>query len=170
MPLNIDFTQVLLHMLNFVILAGGLTLLVFKPVSRFLEDRRARLAGQEQENARKAEELDQLKAEYTQRLAQADADIAARRQQAEKDMGDAARAYLDDAKAKADACLAAAEQEAEERKQHILESVQTDISELVLSAAQKLLSDTVTPERDRDLYDAFIRRAQEDVANKRSDA
>ena len=33
MPLNIDFLQVLLHMLNFVILAGGLTFLLFKPIS-----------------------------------------------------------------------------------------------------------------------------------------
>ena len=32
MPLNIDFLQVLLHMLNFVILAGGLSLLLYKPI------------------------------------------------------------------------------------------------------------------------------------------
>ena len=35
MPLNIDFLQVLLHMLNFVILAGGLTFLLFKPINKF---------------------------------------------------------------------------------------------------------------------------------------
>ena len=40
MPLNIDFLQVLLHMLNFVILAGGLSLLLFKPISKFLDQRR----------------------------------------------------------------------------------------------------------------------------------
>ena len=32
MPLNIDIVQVLLHMLNFVILAGDLTLILFNPV------------------------------------------------------------------------------------------------------------------------------------------
>ena len=42
MPLNIDFLQVLLHMLNFVILAGGLSLLLYKPIVTAL--RRAKLA------------------------------------------------------------------------------------------------------------------------------
>ena len=40
MPLNIDFMQILLHMLNFVILAGGLTLLLFKPVKKFMAERK----------------------------------------------------------------------------------------------------------------------------------
>ena len=40
MPLNIDIVQILLHMLNFVILAGGLTLLLFKPVKKFMADRK----------------------------------------------------------------------------------------------------------------------------------
>ena len=43
MPLNIDFLQILLHLLNFVILAGGLTFLLYKPVVKFLESRRAYL-------------------------------------------------------------------------------------------------------------------------------
>ena len=50
MPLNIDFLQILLHMLNFVILAGGLTLLLFKPVNKFLENRRAYFAEAEEKN------------------------------------------------------------------------------------------------------------------------
>ena len=55
MPLNIDFLQVLLHMLNFVILAGGLSLLLFKPISKFLDQRRAHFETLEGENARKAQ-------------------------------------------------------------------------------------------------------------------
>ena len=40
MPLNIDFLQVLLHMLNIVILAGGLTYLLYNPIINFLDQRR----------------------------------------------------------------------------------------------------------------------------------
>ena len=50
MPLNIDFLQILLHMLNFVILAGGLTFLLFKPVNRFLDQRREQFAQAEKKN------------------------------------------------------------------------------------------------------------------------
>ena len=36
MPLNIDWQQILLHLLNFVILAGGLYFLLYKPVKNFM--------------------------------------------------------------------------------------------------------------------------------------
>ena len=88
------------------------------------------------------------------------------KQNAEKDMASAAEGYINDAKDKASTLLKAAETEAENRKQHILDAAQTEIGELVISAAQKLLSDTVTPERDRELYDAFIRLAENDPGHK----
>ena len=53
MPLNIDPVQILLHLLNFVILAGGLTLLLYRPVCRFLEERRAYFERLAAENAEK---------------------------------------------------------------------------------------------------------------------
>ena len=52
MPLNIDFLQVLLHMLNFVILAGGLTFLLFKPINKFLENRKAHFEKLERDKLR----------------------------------------------------------------------------------------------------------------------
>ena len=167
MPLNIDFLQVLLHMLNFVILVGGLSLLLFKPISKFLDQRRAHFETLEAENARKAQENDQLKAEYEKRMEEANVEIADMKQKAEKEMADAAESYINKAKVKASAYLQAAETEAEERKQHILDSAQTEIGELVISAAQKLLSDTVTPERDRELYDAFIRIGNQETPEER---
>ncbi|MGM9652611.1 MAG: hypothetical protein ACI3XP_03125 [Eubacteriales bacterium] len=168
MPLNIDFLQVLLHMLNFVILAGGLTFLLFRPVSRFLDERRAYFERAQKENEEKAKENERLKEEYETKLEAAQAEIAAMRAQAEKETARAAQTYIDDAKKKASALLAAAEREAEERKEHILDSAQTEIGELVLSATQKLLGDTVTPERNSGLYDEFIRRAEQTVKDKRN--
>ena len=50
MPLNIDFLQIFLHMLNFVILAGGLSFLLYKPVNKFLEQRKAYFAQLEKKN------------------------------------------------------------------------------------------------------------------------
>ena len=168
MPLNIDFLQVLLHMLNFVILAGGLTLLLFKPVNKFLSERREHFEKLATENEEKAKENERLKAEYEKKLQDADLQIAEMRQQAEKETADAAKAYLNDAKEKASELMVAAEKEAEERKEHILDSAQTEIEELVLSATQKLLGDTVTPERNSALYDEFIRRADKTVTDERT--
>lgn len=168
MPLNIDFFQILLHMLNFVILAGGLTLLLFKPVNRFLKNRREQFAETEKKNRESAEENARLREEYEQKLRDADAEIAMKKKAAEKECADVSARCIKDAKEKASAIVAAAEQEAEERKEHILESAQTEIGELVVTATQKLLSDTVTPERNSALYDEFIRLAEDTVAEKRA--
>ena len=168
MPLNIDVLQILLHMLNFVILAGGLTFLLFDPVNRFLEQRRDQFAETEKRNRESAEENERLRAEYEQRLRDADAEIFERKKAAEKEWADISAHHIKEAKDKAAAIILAAEQEAEDRKEHILESAQTEIGELVVSATQKLLSDTVTPERNSALYDEFIRLAEGEVAGKRS--
>ena len=168
-PLNIDFQQVLLHMLNFVILAGGLSFLLFKPVNKFLRERREHFEKLAHENEEKAAENEKLKAEYEKKMADAEAQIAAERQKAEKEMSDAAKACIGEAKEKAASMIRAAEREAEEHKEQILDSAQTEIGELVLSATQKLLSDTVTPERNSGLYDEFIRLADRTVADKRKD-
>ena len=64
MPLNIDFVQILLHMLNFVILAGGLTLLLFRPVKKFMAERKKYFEDKEKEIAEGLEKNESLKAEY----------------------------------------------------------------------------------------------------------
>ena len=38
-PLNIDWQQILLHLFNFAILAGGLYLLLYRPVKDFMKKR-----------------------------------------------------------------------------------------------------------------------------------
>lgn len=167
MPLNIDFLQILLHMLNFVILAGGLTFLLFNPVNRFLEQRSAQFAEVERKNREAAEENERLRAEYEQKIQAADVEISERKEIAEKEWAEISNKYISEARAKASRIILAAEQDAESRKGQILEAAQTEISELVVSAAQKVLSDTVTPERDSALYDEFIRLAESTVAGKR---
>ena len=168
MPLNIDFVQVLLHLLNFVILAGGLAILVYKPVMKFLDARRAKFEALAEQNQAAKEESDRLQQAYASRLADAEAEIAEQRQKAERESAEAAKAYLDAAKEKAASILSAAETEAEARRAQILDSAQTEIGELVIEAAQKLLSDTADAERTSALYDEFLRCAEADAAERNS--
>lgn len=168
MPLNIDLLQILLHMLNFVILAGGLTFLLFKPVNKFLEKRRAYFAEIEEKNRQDSEKNEELRIEYEKKIRDAEAEILEKKRISEKEQAEISNQYIKEAKEKATAIIQAAENEAEERKNHILESAQTEIGELVLTAAQKLVSNTDTPERNSDLYDEFIRLAEKDMSDERS--
>ena len=91
MPLNIDFVQILLHMLNFVILAGGLSLILFKPVQKFMKEREERFKKAKEENEKAAEENAALKAEYETKLRDAEHEIQQLRLTAEQDAADAAK-------------------------------------------------------------------------------
>ncbi len=166
MPLNIDILQILLHMLNFVILAGGLTFILYRPVTKFLDDRRNGIAKQLSDANDKLREAEAMKAEYEQKLEEARVTIAKMQAEAEHETAEVSKEYLREAREKASAIILAAEKEAEERKEHILESAQTEIGELVITAAQKLLGETVTPERNSELYDEFIRLADKKQVKK----
>ena len=157
LPLNIDVVQILLHMLNFVILAGGLTLLLFKPVSKFLDERETHFAQIAKENEEKAAENERLKTEYEQKLAQAEETIVQMQADARKKTAEEAKTYLDDAKEKAASVIRNAEEEAEQRRRQILDSAQTEIGELVIEATQKLICESSTPERNKALYDEFLK-------------
>ena len=161
MPLNIDFLQILLHMLNFVILAGGLTFLLFKPVNKFLDARSAQFAEAEKKNREDAEENEKLRASYEEKLREADAEIAERKKSAEKESADISAVYIKEAREKAARIIRKAENDAEARKAHILQSAQAEIGELVVTATEKLLSSTASPEKDSALYDEFIRLAED---------
>ena len=165
-PLNIDITQILLHMLNFVILAGGLTLILYRPVKKFLDGRRDKFAEEQRKNDEARAECERLKNEYEEKLKSADETVSTLRRNAEREMAENAGRYLDSAKAKAETIIKEAEEEAEARKAHILESAQTEIGELVLSATQKLMNGSVTAESDSALYDEFIRTAEKTLDDK----
>ncbi len=167
MPLNIDYVQILLHMLNFVILAGGLTLILFNPVKKFMNERKRRFEEQEEKNRKDAEENERLRAEYEQRKADFEKEMADMRRKTEKETADAARAYIESCRKEAASILEKAERDAEKHKEQILDSAQTEIGEFVIGAAQKLLGDTATPERTKDLYDAFLRQSEADAAKEK---
>ena len=44
LPLNINLQQIFLHMLNFVILTGGLYFILYNPVKKFMDQRTAHYA------------------------------------------------------------------------------------------------------------------------------
>ena len=113
-------------------------------------------------------ENEKLRAEYEQKLKDADTEIAERKKSAEKECADVSAQYIKEAREKAARIILKAENEAEERKGHILESAQAEIGELVVSATHKLLSDTANPERDSALYDEFIHLAEDSVARERA--
>ena len=95
MPLNIDWQQILLHMFNFALLAAGLSLLLFNPVRKFMDERREHFEHIEREAAEKEENAQKLRDEYEEKLKTAEEELARRRSDEAKKASDEAAKVLE---------------------------------------------------------------------------
>lgn len=142
LPLNIDWQQILLHLFNFIILAGGLYLLLYKPVRDFMDKRREHYAALEKEandsleNAKKSEE------EYALRLKNAETEIAKMKSDAEKAANESAEEIISRANSEREEIIEKAAKEGEREKAAILDGAKDEIAALAVNAAEKILKQT----------------------------
>ena len=154
-PLNIDWQQILLHVLNFVILAGGLYLLLYKPVRDFMEKRAAFYAQQDAQSAQRLAAAEKAESEARERLERADADAAARLDAACREADEASRRQLDEVRAQAGKILADARAAADHERARAISDARAELKELALDAAEKLACGA-----DNDALDSFLDAAE----------
>lgn len=138
-PLNIDWQQILLHLLNFAILAGGLYLLLYKPVKAFMAKREDWYQAQADEAEKTRQEAEALKASAQARADAAAEEAKAIRTQAREDAQEDVRRVKADAQAQAEKILTDARALAESDRRKVLEETQHQVKELVSEAAEKLV-------------------------------
>lgn len=143
-PLNIDWQQILLHLLNFSVLSLGLYLLLYNPVKKFMEERTEyyrRLEAEAQEKLRQAEDLEISRKE---RLDNIEAEIETRRVKAMQESKQAADALLQSAREEAEKLLSDAQETAQKERVKILEDAQQEIASMAIIATEKLLAQSTT--------------------------
>lgn len=155
MPLNIDWQQILLHALNFVILVGGLYFLLFNPVKKFMAKREEYCRGMEEKAEQTLREAEQLKADYASQLETADAEIDRRRAEAQRALDASVEQQLTDAKAQAEEIIRGARKEADRTREKILSDTKKELTELAVKATKKLVYRS-----DSDAFDNFLDKAE----------
>ena len=138
-PLNIDWQQILLHLLNFAILAGGLYHLLFKPVKAFMEKRESYYQNMDSEAKQKLQDAEALKDSYTRQLDSAAQEIAQKKADAQKAIEASRNEQLKAAKDEADRILQAARANTEREHDKMLRDAQKEMADLAVTAAEKLL-------------------------------
>ncbi len=139
-PLNIDWQQILLHLFNFTLLALGLYLLLYKPVKSFMARRAAYYQGLDDAAKETTARAESLESEYRGRLADADAEIGQKRQQAAQAADAAAAEELERAKRQGAELLAQARASADREKEKMLEDVRDEIAQMAVTATEKLMA------------------------------
>ncbi len=156
LPLNIDLQQIFLHMLNFVILVGGLYFILYAPVKKFMDQRVAHYAEMDKAAADKLAAAEKLEAEHQAQLAKLDDELRQRRAESQKIAQAAAQQQLDRAQEQADQIVAGAQKAAESIRTKAVADSQKEIKELALAAAAKL-----TLKSSKDAFDEFLNLAEE---------
>lgn len=139
MPLNINWQQILLHIFNFVILAGGLYFLLYKPVKAFMDKRTEEYRKLEETAAQKLADAEALEKEYALRLESAEKEIAEKMAEAAANAEKSAEEKINQAKKQHEKIIAEAKEAAERQKKRTLEETREEIIELAAGMAERIL-------------------------------
>ena len=163
MPLNIDWQQILLHLFNFIILFAGLAFFLFKPVKKFMAEREEKYKKAAAEHAQKVAEIEQLDKEHAEKLAGLDAELEAHRKEVVARAEKRGRQIVADAEEEARGIVEAGRKRSEDERAAYIAGAGSEIADMVVKSAEKLLVVGSSPESDRALYDSYLKTAEKDI-------
>lgn len=152
LPLNIDWQQILLHLFNFVVLFAILYFLLYKPVKDFMEKRTAYYKKLSDDANTNLEASEKMKAEYVDKLAAVENEIADRKENARKELEVSCAEKRKQAEKEAEKMIEEAHRTLEKEREKMLEEAQSDIADMVVSAVEKLMLQSDTSES----FDQFL--------------
>jgi len=139
MPLNIDWQQILLHLLNFVLLFFGLYFLLYAPVKDFMESRKKHYEDMDNEAKNVLEEAKKQKEIYTQKFKDFEEEMKQYKLNELKKIDDLKEETLNSAKKESEKIISKAKITAEKEYSETMKKAQKEISGLVTEAAEKFI-------------------------------
>lgn len=159
--LGIDIQQIFLHLLNFGILFGGLYFILYSPVKKFMEKRVEYYKQMDDEANKKLEEAEALRAEREEGLNALDAEISEKRAEAEKELSSYRESKTQAAKEEARKIIDNATAEAKKEHDRIIEQSSSELTDLAVKAARKVMEEPVS-----ESYDRFLNAAEKELADE----
>lgn len=157
LPLNIDWQQILLHIFNFLILVGGLYLLLYKPVKNFMENRKKYFSEMDEKAKAEKDSAELEKQKYLNKLKNAESEIEKMKTESMQSAKKIADEYIEDAKLERDQIISNAKTLAETEKEKIFRKANSEIEVMVSEAVDKMLVKEGT-----DPLDEFLDRAEKE--------
>ena len=159
MPLNIDWQQILLHLLNFVILAGGLYFLLYKPVEDFMGKRARQYRELDEQARREREEAAAMRKSAQEKLDAMHEEIAQMRIKAGDEIEAEKQQLVAEARAEARRILETAGKTAEQRSKKAIADTNEEIRDLAMEAVRKMMLS------DENALDRFLDAAESGSGN-----
>ncbi|MCB2202737.1 F0F1 ATP synthase subunit delta [bacterium] len=138
--LDFDWVTILAEVINFLVLAVALYFLLFKPTVKRIKARNEEREALLQEAARQEAEAAEKLAEINSRLAEFDAEIEGRLQEAYQQAQTDSETLLEATREEARRILEEAEQEAGKRQQQEINQLQEELVDSILDISGQVLS------------------------------
>lgn len=158
--LGISFDVLIIQAAGFLLLLWLMRRFFWKPISAILENRRNDINNTYDKLEADRRSMEQLRADYEQRLAQIETEARERIQEA---LGEAQRMrdqILDDARRQGEELIARAQEQANLEREKLLTELQTHVTTLALSAAERVIGESLDTDRHRRLVQEFIDKAE----------
>ncbi len=159
--LSVTFMNVVWTVINLLILYVVFRLFLFKRVDAILQLRREEIDHATDEAHRKEKEAESLKESYVQKLNDAGKECEDLIAQSKKDGYDEYDRIITDAKQKAELIITEAKHNAQIEAQREKDAYVSELTDLVVHAANKIAVSKHDEESDKELYNKFIFEAIE---------
>lgn len=155
---DINIFRIGLHILNVLVMFVVLRVLIYKPVLKYIKKREHAFSDKVDELDAREKQLIQQKEQYEQLMADAQNEAAALITKSSELSKEHAREVLDTAKERAKDMMVRARKEIDAEKAQALLDMRTDIAELGVQIAKKVIEREITVEDNRKIIDEFFER------------
>ena len=160
--MDLNFSDVILHLVNILVFYLLLRVLLYNPVRRFMDARAARVQAQLDEAAQANAQALASRDAYEKRLAAVEEEAHQKLLESNRSAGEAAAAITAQAQEQAQAILDQARAEADRQRADLKRQLRPQITGMAVEMAEKLLAREVRVEDNRALIDIFF-QSQEKV-------
>lgn len=155
--LGIDWIKILMHLLVFAVLMTGLTLLLYKPVLKFVKARQDNIQKGLDDGKRMQEEAQAVKAEYEDKLAKTELEIEERQQNAAAEL----EAYKAEQKELVDQEIAAlrskAQEDIQQEREHAVKEIHDEVVDIAIKLTGELLEKEISKEDNSKLIEECLK-------------
>ena len=154
--LDIDIWNFIWAAINLVLLLILMKIFLFKPIRKMM-DERTRMVQEELDSAKKSrEEAEELKAQYQEDLDSAKDEAQKIIEKANSDAELERSAIIKRSHEEAERIVADAGKDIEKERRRVMAQAQTQIADLAIEAASRIIGENVDDEKNRRLVDKFL--------------
>ena len=155
--LGIDPKLIVVNAIGFILLLAILKKFLYGPITQVLEDRRAEIRADYEAAEAEKGKMEELRADYERRLADIEAEARQRIQAAIKEAQVSREHILNEARANADAVMKRGEEELVREREKAVAEIRSQVVDLTINAASKLIERSLEDAGQRRLVDDFIK-------------